>query len=157
MRHSAVLLVTAALLFAGCSPRDSDPTCVAALDLETLVHDALPENFPIGGTSSSGTWIPKNPSPALAEQLEEIPTYPSHVAMEFHFPQGIFEFEDFHYTLCDSIEQELTTSCGSVERNDRYLACTFKTRSRGRIGYVEILPDTPELAERTLIVVADEW
>ena len=158
MRNLAQVVVTITVaLFCVLHAHGAESDCVAGLDLDEVVQEALPEGNSQEGWSVGGTWKPDRAPVAIAEQLDKIPEYPSHVVMEFEFPKPISSLEMFRSDLCDALELALKQSCESVARNNRHLACTFTTRAAGRSGAVEVLPDTPELGKWTLIIVADEW
>ena len=130
--------------------------CLAKLDVEDAVHEALSPRAQTLLTGVGGTWHLDDTE--RVPEWPEQPWYPHHSVFEFSFRGDIPDLEEDRHTLCDVLASRLETSCDEVvERSDRLLACVFLVRSGEYDGTLDVLPDEVEPSRRALIVVVNEW
>lgn len=160
MLEATLILALAGLSLQADAPERAEsserpPTCVASLDPEALVAEALKPGAKriesVSGVGPPGLLgAPPNPDPAAVSDR-------FHFAIEVRVEPGAGDSEAWRGRLCDAIERSLRKSCSEVERVDRVLACHFTTTEGGLRGTVDVLPDPPAEPGHRVILVASQW
>ena len=161
--RALLLLWVAWALASGCAEEEAVPLgCVKRLNVHRLIPEVVPSSVLNQAWSSEGIGdlekISANPQRARDRLgVPPPPDYPYHSMHQYRFALEADHVVQVFGDLCDRIAPALTESCHSLQREDLWMSCSFRTRDEGMSGTFDVLPADEEAARRVLIVVASEW